>query len=381
MIDASVNEMSGEVPGPKKSVPGPRFKSIEIKAFRGLRDVRLDGLSRVNILAGKNNAGKTSVLEAVAACCHPVDGKAWLDMVVRRGSRIPLDQQLRHLFPSNPDGFPVHNIELSYERVGSPPQWRVEARLAQQQEVASDETTDEDLSFASATRSVTRIGLYLEPVGAAPESALRAHSEFTVRVGAHVPKVRSLEDVSTVSVTSQTHRSEAYQIVLLAGLDDLDARVSLLSLLQQFDEGVQQIEVMDPTGVRSAIRVWHKKTGPTPISVFGDGFRRVLTYALALFRCRDGGVLLIDEIETAIHYSALRDVYTWLVRACEEYNVQLFVTTHSLEAIDALLSATPEKLDTSFFRLGVQEGQTQVIRFDEEELRALREQFGDEVRG
>lgn len=359
----------------------PHFTAIEIKAFRGLRDVRLAELSRVNVFAGKNNAGKTSVLEAVAACCHPVDAKAWLDMVARRGSRAPLNEQFRHLFPSDPDGWPVRNIELSYERSGSPPQWRVEARLAERQEIASDEITDEDLSVASATRTVTRVGLYLEPVEAPPESALRAHSEFTVRAGEIVPKVRSTEDVPAVSVTSQTHRSEAFQIVLLAGLHDLHARDSLLALLRQFDGDVEAIEVMDPRGIRSSIRVWHKKTGPTPISVFGDGFRRVLTYALALFRCQDGGVLLIDEIETAIHYSALREVYAWLVRACEQYNVQLFVTTHSLEAIDALLDATPEKLDTTYFRLfDIGQG-PQVIRFSETELRTLRHELGDEVRG
>jgi AAA15 family ATPase/GTPase len=115
--------------------------------------------------------------------------------------------------------------------------------------------------------------------------------------------------------------------------------------------------------------------------LFGDGFRRVLTYALALFRCRDGGVLLIDEIETAIHYSALRDVYTWLVRACEQYNVQLFVTTHSLEAIDALLDATPEKLDTTYFRLFDTGEGPRVLRLSETELRTLRHELGDEVRG
>ncbi|HRI69859.1 MAG TPA: AAA family ATPase [Polyangium sp.] len=378
MTNASVSEMSDEIPGPK-ATKGPRFKAVEIKSFRGLHDVRLDGLSRVNIIAGKNNAGKTSVLEALAACCHPVDGKAWIDMVLRRGSRLPLDQQIRQLFPSDPEGMPVRNIELSYERSGSPPQWRIEARLAERQELAS-EIPDEELTLANAIRTVTQIGLYLEPVGAAANSALRAQVEFSLRPGKTVPNARSVEDISTVSVTSQTHRAEGFQIALLASLDERAARDSILTLLRQFDADVEDVEVYDPSSIRSAIRIWHKQTGPTPISAFGDGFRRVLTYALALYRCRDGGVLLIDEIETAIHYSALRDAYAWLVRSCEAYDVQLFVTTHSLEAIDALLDATPEKLDTTYFRLEARDRQTRVIRFDEEDLRALRDEFGDEVR-
>ena len=51
------------------------------------------------------------------------------------------------------------------------------------------------------------------------------------------------------------------------------------------------------------------------------------------------GVLLIDEIETAIHFSALGKVYKWLVESCERLNVQLIATTHSLEALDAILTA------------------------------------------
>jgi predicted ATPase len=370
-MDASVNEVSG----PNKSETSPHFKSIEIKAFRGLREVRLDGLSRINIIAGKNNAGKTTVLEAIAACCHPVDGKSWIEMALRRGSRLPLDQQLHQLFP-----VVRGNIELSYERAGNPPQWRIEVRLAERQELAS-EVPDEELTVANAIRMVTRIGLDLAPVGAAPDSPLRMQCEFALRPGETVPKLRSPEDVETVSVTSQTHRAEGFQIALLASLEERRAHESILALLQQFDPDVEKIEVYDPFSIRSAIRVWHKKTGQTPLSVFGDGFRRVLTYALALFRCRDGGVLLIDEIETAIHYSALREVYAWLVHACECYNVQLFVTTHSLEAIDALLDATPEKQDTTYFRLfDIGQG-PRVIRFSEPELRTLRHELGDEVRG
>lgn len=53
-------------------------------------------------------------------------------------------------------------------------------------------------------------------------------------------------------------------------------------------------------------------------------------------------MLLIDEIESALHVSVLDTLYPWLVDACSEYNVQLFATTHNLEAVDAIA-----KLDKS----------------------------------
>ena len=48
---------------------------------------------------------------------------------------------------------------------------------------------------------------------------------------------------------------------------------------------------------------------------------------------------MIDEIETSIHSKYYEDIFAFLFKACQQFNVQLFITTHNLEAIDALLSA------------------------------------------
>lgn len=94
-------------------------------------------------------------------------------------------------------------------------------------------------------------------------------------------------------------------------------------------------------GKRPRLMIRHKQIGLAPISVFGDGVRRALSIALAIPSAQNG-LLLIDEIESALHMSVLDTLYPWLVEACAEYNVQLFATTHSLEAVDAIA-----KLDKS----------------------------------
>ncbi len=58
-----------------------------------------------------------------------------------------------------------------------------------------------------------------------------------------------------------------------------------------------------------------------------------------------GGVLLIDELETALHVSVLRSVLGLLDWAVREFDVQVFATTHSLEAVDAVLATLPNAND------------------------------------
>jgi len=43
----------------------PIITSLSIERFRSLRKLKIDGLGMVNLITGKNNTGKSSVLEAL----------------------------------------------------------------------------------------------------------------------------------------------------------------------------------------------------------------------------------------------------------------------------------------------------------------------------
>jgi AAA15 family ATPase/GTPase len=100
---------------------------------------------------------------------------------------------------------------------------------------------------------------------------------------------------------------------------------------------------------------------------------------LKIARARDG-VLLIDEIESAIHTEALQEAFSWIVKWAREFNVQVFATTHSLEAVDALIDAADSASDLVLYRLEPTEDKTRVVRHDWDRLKRLRENLGQEVR-
>ena len=89
-------------------------------------------------------------------------------------------------------------------------------------------------------------------------------------------------------------------------------------------------------GNRPVEYIRHKLLGDMPVSSYGDGIKKVLALSNGIAMAA-GGILLIDEIETAIHKKYYDDIFRFIVKACKSFNVQAFITTHSIEAIDGLL--------------------------------------------
>jgi AAA15 family ATPase/GTPase len=186
----------------------------------------------------------------------------------------------------------------------------------------------------------------------------------------------------TAIVTPSSHRSDIGQFRLLSEARFDNFKSDVLELLRQIDENISDIEILlspESVGSRFNIYIQHEKLGLAPVSTFGDGIRRLLHIALKLASVK-GGVLLIDELESTIHTEALQSSFNWLVKWCKEMDVQLFATTHSLEAVDALLDVTESASDLVLYRLEPREAQTVVIRHDWNRLKRLREEQGQEVR-
>ena len=91
---------------------------------------------------------------------------------------------------------------------------------------------------------------------------------------------------------------------------------------------------------------------------------------------------MIDEIESALHVTALTRVFELLIHNCKAYNVQVFATTHSLEAVDAILETTliNKEPDLVVFRLEANNQKSNAIRLDEKTLATVRNDLGQEVR-
>jgi predicted ATP-dependent endonuclease of OLD family len=382
------------------------LETVTIHQFRGLRDLELKDLGRINLLVGLNNSGKTSVLEALSVYCHPLDIKVWLSTANQREQdigvyRIRLLDAIKWLFTHNsasivePDKpiilisstglFSVKKLIASYEEQEEI--WLSEEinirNISNEEEIEND--NEQEIENEDTPRVRKGINLKIEVslddyqlslLGEPTNFPLWEDERFYRLPGKREPSLK------TSVVTPSSHRSEVGQFRLLSEATFQNFKADVIQLLKQIDNNISDIEILlPPESISSRFNIYiqHKKLGLAPVSTFGDGIRRLLHIALKLASVK-GGILLIDELESTIHTEALQSSFQWLVKWCTEMDVQLFATTHSLEAVDALLEVTESDSDLVLYRLEPKEGKTKVVRHDGHRLRRLREELGQEVR-
>ncbi|MBC7973362.1 MAG: AAA family ATPase [Myxococcales bacterium] len=382
---------------------------LVVDCFRGLRGVSLTDFARVNILVGPNNSGKTSVLEILSLAANPLDPERWMRVATRRD---PLGfalragfKRLRWLFPqdsnndlaSSYDGrlafsvkgeLPVHELRATYRDVrslagGSPAQVFSASDGAPPNVTASGDALPALADFG-AERNGATIEIDITE-GSAGGAARRESFTWWEDERFELPRVAPVASVPIQVITPHDHlfpgAAASYSEARRSG--NADGISTILSLV---DPRITGIEVLAAPGTsrqrpEATIYLRDRSAGLLPLEAFGDGIRRVLLIATAIASARNG-ILLIDELETAIHISALGNAFHWIVEACEANNVQLFATTHSLEAIDSLLAAddTPENEDIVGYRLETTHQTVTVRRYGEDLLRRLRIERGVEVR-
>lgn len=140
-----------------------------------------------------------------------------------------------------------------------------------------------------------------------------------------------------------------------------------LQILADGDRPYLAIELSDGRGV-------------VPVSLAGDGIQALLRVALGLGGA-PGGVVLIEEPEVHQHPGALLPTAAAIL-AARRAGIQVVLTTHSLELIDALVGQASEEdlADMALFLLGLEDGVLRAGRYDGELVRYSRSEIMDDLR-
>lgn len=345
------------------------LRDLHIEAYRGLSDLRLEGLGRVNVLFGQNNSGKSSVLEAAALLARPFDNAQWTRVILSRDALMssPSPTSLWEMFP-NPqpllfDGLPPLSgqIHIKGELTDGPRELRA-AGYARE-------------STVRTSGGALRIQVMAHLQVSTPSGDQGYELDYDLLLlGAFGPSVPALQRDRAVLLSPVSRLSMTGNVGFVSTAIEQGKKADLIAMLRLFDADIETLDLVH-RAEEARILIQHKTRGMQSLLNFGAGMQTALSMAAAVSKAR-GGLLLVDEIETGIHHSMLVEVCSHLFAMAAASDVQVLCTTHSLETIDALTEAairskSPD--DLCGYRIERGEGNHAVRRYQGAKLSRLRE--------
>lgn len=337
---------------PRSSNVAPRFSQISahysdlrIHRYRKIVNLNIEKLRRLNLFVGENNSGKTSLLEAVYLLAQLNDLNAFLNLERFRGKFF---RDFNALWVDK-------NFISSIDIAGCFNEQETQVRI-------SKEETQENID-RTAYISTIRV----DANAAADELTSYVHLYLNREPELYYQKAQKL----CRSAFSSPYRYND-SILMEAHMHAVkEKRIDKITgfIRQHIDPNIEKIELLDIHGENRFFVTSKTHNNSIDLTKYGEGLQRIFEIALLLAYCSDG-ILCIDEIDSAIHKGLLVNFAEFVQSLAAEYNVQLFLSTHSKECIDAF--SRMQKEDMMAFVLQKTSDDTVDFRYMEgEELKEL----------
>ena len=315
------------------------LEHLTITNFRGFDSLEIDGFSKINLFVGRNNTGKTSILESIfllIGMSNPILPNT-INQI--RGLNIGTAKQLSYLFYGlKMENKPVFSAKFSDS---SDRLLKLEAKYRQTEFIhntssaSGPELIGLDLNFREMKGN--------KPVPPYRKSSLIFGNDMFGNnvINQSVPRDYN-EKFHAVLVVADKNQND---LVILARLSEIIKRkeeTSILEILQKFDDNIIDIKTL-PDGIFFDLKNVEELV---PVNIMGDGIRRFLNIITSVYEKKDSFVC-IDEIENGLHYSAYNLLWENLLSFVNLNNVQLFITTHNIETLSCLKSVLEEEQFTS----------------------------------
>lgn len=271
------------------------LQSIHIQSFKGFKDTEVGPFKKVNLILGGQNVGKTSLLEAVYA------STTFKAMRVGEVFRLSEGQDLQRYCKSA-----LSSPKLSlWSRFDDGKQFCVTSQLE------------------SIVPSMRRRGLE-------SRSGDDSNGVFLRFWTSEIQTERSSQTLPiSVHLPNQADQVNLYGKVILAR-----KKKQLLELLQQVEPRLESLDAVSPDGEQ---RIYADIAGlPQALQVLqlGHGFNRLLVLFAQLL-VSESKLVLVDEVENGIHYSALPTLFEGIKLVAKERDIQSLITTHSWDCLRA----------------------------------------------
>jgi len=330
------------------------IRCVEIKGLRGIREGKLTDLSPLVVLVGPNGSGKSTVIEGVLIGASPVASDAIIQVIRRHeaGGGGP-----RWLLWRAGEGVPNEITVTTTAGVSRTCQLQLD-RGRPENETVIDFTVIRDGSQLAGGRIRGEKNKYHShhpsafiPLEGVPEAHLVEAYPAVFQRPLHEPYTQAVRN---------GRRKEAIGI-----LSEVFPRVTNVEILTENGEPILHFVFTDYS---------------VPATLAGDGIQSLLRLSLEL-AASGGGIALLEEPEVHQHPGAIRQSARAILAAVRR-QIQVVLTTHSLELIDAILAASSDQdLDRlSLYRLQLQDGDLKSSRLPGRDIAFSRAEIEDDLR-
>lgn len=331
------------------------INSLTIRNFKSHRDIAMSDLGRINLILGKNNAGKTAILES-------------LFLAQMQGSPKSAFEYLNYLRGIQPNDMVwdsvFHRFHADEPAViesvadGKTAVLRIRA-MRGSQIVQSASGTISGGGIGSRTD-----GLLFEYVGGDGKKA-EVPVTSKPRRGEAKKSREELNNASANFVPSRSRFDPVDAAIRFGKLVAMKRQQPLVDALKIVDARISKLEsITTETGPELLAEIGEDRM--MPLTWMGDGMLRILGVVTSVV-LSPNGIVLVDEIENGLHYSVMRDLWAAVFKAATDQNVQVFAATHNDEMIAAALDAA--KLMNAqdalrAFRVDLVNGSTEAVEYD-----------------
>lgn len=334
--------------------------SFKVRNFKRFDSLELTDIGQFNLIVGDNNVGKTSLLEAISVLSiyndnYPFDSllQNLYHVLIRRGVDVKSDV----------------DFFFKYLRREKRKPTSFDFSINQEHEYIDFKKYDE-----------TQITIERQKGRRKVEKVEKVQSQFPyLRLGGGQKNPSLIP--ANIEINGKLH--EDYQSVLNHSISN---KRLIIKNLKVIDNHIIEIEVL-PIMEQSHVMIGFENSDLyMPITSMGESTVRAFYYLLQIIRNR-GQRLMIDEIDTGIHYSRMKGFLKNIIQLADKNEVQLFMTTHSLECQEAFAEvfAEPDMVQhqakaRQFTLIETTDGQVEAVKRDIEQLEFALETH-NETRG
>ncbi|WQR97344.1 ATP/GTP-binding protein [Helicobacter pylori] len=329
------------------------IQSVRIKNFKTFKDTQIDGFTKLNIITGGNNVGKSNLLEAlyclVGKSMHPCANITEIYDNIRKEPLTTESKNLMFYGLDTKEEIQIvttldnnQTLDLQIKFIASENQKVIESRIiptAEQTQMSSQ------LNFTLKKNNEEIYNDHLNIAKVPNFPPIPNQSGYNRQFKNFDPNQlqKLLPFESAVIIPSDVVYRQAHMIQAVSKIcSNNQLEEELNKHLNQFDNNIQAISFNTNNQLKLKVKNIKEKV---PLSVFGDGLMKYL-HIVSAFMADNAKTIYIDEVENGLHFSRMRLLLKNtidFINNNKDRNLQAFMTTHSQEFVEILDQVIREK--------------------------------------